>query len=90
MVFGSEADVRDMEIGSDLQTALDLCDRRVIPALVRDIVDDVDARQAQIAVIEHTERCRRGIVMENAAFLGKRLVVDIMRLDALEFEILSG
>ena len=76
-----------MEIRGDAHAALDLGDRRVELILVGDVVDHVDTRDGQTAVIQHPHRRRRRMILENAALLRKRLVINIMGLDALEFEI---
>ena len=86
----TQADIRDTQIGGDPDTALDLSDRGIELLFIRDIVDYIDTRQTQITVIEHAQCRRGGIILEYAALLGERGVIDIMGLDALEFEILGG
>ena len=90
MRFGAQADIRDVQIGGDTHTALYLRDRGIELILVRDIIDHVDAGQRQTAVIEHPHRRRRRIILKYAALFGERCVIDIVRLDTLEFEVFSG
>ncbi len=90
MKLRAQADIRDMEVRGDTHTALDLGDRVVELLLVRDIVDNVDTRQGQIAVIQHAHGSRRRIILKDPALLTERGIIDVMGLDALEFEVLSG